>query len=210
VASSEFDVRLELPIELEVDDVAGEFPLATIADNEFSTHRQQEFEMLKRSGCCGEQAADDLPRDYPGNTSESSTDYDMVKLRGLDLEFLLPVRAEFIIGNRRERKFSRNVIYFKFYRKFETDIKFQRLCHAEKPEEATEAVTKDKGAGKRKTALLTPFPFLYFPLRLVFTSVTIPSSMVIRFILHSQIERQVAVYFAIEDGVIRALFHCLG
>ena len=31
-----------------------------------------------------EQAADDLPRDYPVTQAESSTDYDMVKLRGLD------------------------------------------------------------------------------------------------------------------------------
>lgn len=70
-----------------------------------------------------EQAADDLPRDYPVTQAESSTDYDMVKLRGLDVEFLLPTRSEFIIGDRRERGFSRNLIYFKFYRKFETDVK---------------------------------------------------------------------------------------
>jgi hypothetical protein len=35
----------------------------------------------------------------------------------------LPIRAEFIIGDRRKRQFSRNNIYFKFYRKFETDIR---------------------------------------------------------------------------------------
>ena len=68
-------------------------------------------------------AADDLPRDYPVTQAESSTDYDMVKLRGLDVEFLLPIRSEFIIGDRRERGFSRNLIHFKFYRKFETDVK---------------------------------------------------------------------------------------
>src|SRR5581483_343060 len=81
-----------------------------------------------------EQAADDLPRDYPVTQSESSTDYDMVKLRGLEMEFLLRVSAEFIIGNRRERKFSRNVIHFKFYRKFETDIKISDDATPEKPE----------------------------------------------------------------------------
>lgn len=70
-----------------------------------------------------EQAADDLPRDYPVTQAESTTDYDMVKLRGLEVEFLLPIRSEFIIGDRRERGFSRNLIYFKFYRKFETDVK---------------------------------------------------------------------------------------
>jgi hypothetical protein len=70
-----------------------------------------------------EQAADDLPRDYPVTQAERTVDYDIVKLRGLDVEFLLPIRAEVIIGDRRERHFSRNMIYFKFYRKFETDVK---------------------------------------------------------------------------------------
>lgn len=70
-----------------------------------------------------EQAADDLPRDYPVTQAESTTDYDMVKLRGLDVEFLLPISSEFIIGDRREHGFSRNLIHFKFYRKFETDVK---------------------------------------------------------------------------------------
>ncbi len=70
-----------------------------------------------------EQAADDLPPGYPVTQSENSIDYDMVKLRGIDVEFLLPTRAEFIIGDRRKRQFSRNNIYFKFYRKFETDIR---------------------------------------------------------------------------------------
>ena len=70
-----------------------------------------------------EQAADDLPANYPVTQSENSIDYDMVKLRGIDVEFLLPTRAEFVIGDRRKRHFSRNQIYFKFYRKFETDIK---------------------------------------------------------------------------------------
>jgi len=68
-------------------------------------------------------AADDLPANYPVTNSESSVDYDMVKLRGLDVEFLLPIRAEFIIADRRERKYFRNLLSFKFYRKFETDIK---------------------------------------------------------------------------------------
>jgi len=70
-----------------------------------------------------EQAADDLPASYPVTQAENSVDYDMVKLRGLDVEFLLPTHAEFIIADRRRRQYSRNQIYFKFYRKFETDIK---------------------------------------------------------------------------------------
>ncbi|MCI0663641.1 MAG: hypothetical protein L0220_21470, partial [Acidobacteria bacterium] len=70
-----------------------------------------------------EQALDDLPASYPVTNSESSVDYDINKLRGLDVEFLLPIRAEFIIADRRQKHYFRNLIYFKFYRKFETDIK---------------------------------------------------------------------------------------
>jgi hypothetical protein len=70
-----------------------------------------------------EQAADDLPAGFPVTQAETSVDYDLVKLRGIDVEWLLPTHAEFIIGDRRRRQFSKNAIYFKFYRKFETDIK---------------------------------------------------------------------------------------
>lgn len=70
-----------------------------------------------------DQAVDDLPKSYPVTHSESSVDYDIVKLRGLDVDFLLPIRAEFIISDRRQKRYFRNLIYFKFYRKFETDIK---------------------------------------------------------------------------------------
>ncbi|MGH9844603.1 MAG: hypothetical protein ACREEM_38270 [Blastocatellia bacterium] len=70
-----------------------------------------------------DQAVDDLPKGYPVTHSESSVDYDVIKLRGLDVDFLLPTRAEFIIGDRRMKQQSRNLLFFKFYRKFETDIK---------------------------------------------------------------------------------------
>ncbi|MCI0336847.1 MAG: hypothetical protein L0226_04680 [Acidobacteria bacterium] len=70
-----------------------------------------------------DQAVDDLPRSFPVTNSESSVDYDIIKLRGLDVDFLLPIRAEFIIADRRQKHYFRNLIYFKFYRKFETDIK---------------------------------------------------------------------------------------
>jgi hypothetical protein len=68
-------------------------------------------------------AVDDMPATYPVTNSETSVDYDWVKLRGIDVDFLLPIRAEFIIADRRERKYFRNLLSFKFYRKFETDIK---------------------------------------------------------------------------------------
>ena len=70
-----------------------------------------------------EQAVDDLPKSYPVTNSESMIDYDMVKVRGIDVDFLLPTRAEFIIADRRQKHYFRNVLLFKFYRKFETDIK---------------------------------------------------------------------------------------
>jgi hypothetical protein len=70
-----------------------------------------------------DQAIDDLPKSHPVTHSESSVDYDIIKLRGLDVDFLLPIRAEFIIADRRQKRYFRNLIHFKFYRKFETDIK---------------------------------------------------------------------------------------
>jgi hypothetical protein len=70
-----------------------------------------------------DQAVDDLPKGFPVTHSESSVDYDVIKLRGLDMDFLLPIRAELVIGNRHEKRNFRNLIYFRFYRKFETDVK---------------------------------------------------------------------------------------
>ncbi|HZF41404.1 MAG TPA: hypothetical protein VE715_21450 [Blastocatellia bacterium] len=70
-----------------------------------------------------DQALDDLPKSNPVTHSESSVDYDFIKLRGLDVDFLLPTSAEFIIADRRQKHYFRNLIHFKFYRKFETDVK---------------------------------------------------------------------------------------
>jgi hypothetical protein len=70
-----------------------------------------------------DQALDDLPKSNPVTHSESSVDYDFIRLRGLDVDFLLPTRAEFIIADRRQKHYFRNLIHFKFYRKFETDVK---------------------------------------------------------------------------------------
>ena len=70
-----------------------------------------------------DQALDDLPKRNPVTHSESSVDYEIIKLQGLDVDFLLPTRAEFIIADRRQKRYFRNLIHFKFYRKFETDVK---------------------------------------------------------------------------------------
>ena len=70
-----------------------------------------------------DQAVDALPSGYPRITFETSVDYDTIRLRGIDVDFLLPIRAEYITGDRSQKKYHRNLIYFKFYRKFETDVK---------------------------------------------------------------------------------------
>ncbi|MFM8395301.1 MAG: hypothetical protein ACKOB4_15410 [Acidobacteriota bacterium] len=80
-----------------------------------------------------DQAVNDLPLSYPVTNSESSVDYDLVRLRGIEVDFLLPIRAEFVIADRRQRKYFRNLLSFKFYRKFETDIKITDEAPPEKP-----------------------------------------------------------------------------
>jgi len=70
-----------------------------------------------------DQAVNDLPKSYPVSYAERSVDYDFIQLRGLDVDFLLPTHAEFTIGNRFQKQHARNVMHFKFYRKFETDVK---------------------------------------------------------------------------------------
>jgi hypothetical protein len=70
-----------------------------------------------------DQAVNDLPRNYPVSYAERSVDYDFIQLRGLDVDFLLPIHAEFTIGDRSQKRHARNVMHFKFYRKFETDVK---------------------------------------------------------------------------------------
>lgn len=68
-----------------------------------------------------EQAADDIPPNFPITVAESAVDYGFFDISGK--QYLLPKRAEVIIGSDRERLYSRNIIEFTDYRKFETDIK---------------------------------------------------------------------------------------
>jgi hypothetical protein len=65
----------------------------------------------------------DLPKGYPMTNAERSIEYDINKLRGLEVDFLVPSRVEVIIADRQQKKYFRNLVYFKFYQKFETDIK---------------------------------------------------------------------------------------
>src|SRR5262249_6335580 len=49
-----------------------------------------------------------LPADFPVTLAENAVDYDWVTINGE--RYLLPVRAELILGNDRRRFYSRNVI----------------------------------------------------------------------------------------------------
>ena len=70
-----------------------------------------------------ETAAEGLPADFPVTMAENSVDYDWISISGE--RYLLPVRAELIIGNDRQRNYSRNVIEFRNYKKFEGKIVVQ-------------------------------------------------------------------------------------
>lgn len=70
-----------------------------------------------------EQAIEDPPPQYRLFSGDKIIDYEMVKLRGIDVQVLLPVKAEVMMLNRALKAYSRNVIYFKFYQKFESDVK---------------------------------------------------------------------------------------
>ncbi len=82
-----------------------------------------------------EQAIEDPPPQYRTFSGDKIIDYELIKLRGTDIEVLLPVKAEVMMLNRAQKSYSRNVIYFKFYRKFETDIKFVTSDEEEKKDE---------------------------------------------------------------------------
>jgi len=68
-----------------------------------------------------EQAAEGMPANFSITLAEYSVEYDWVKIA--DQPYLLPVRAEMLLGSDRERSYNRNVIEFRNYRKFDTDLK---------------------------------------------------------------------------------------
>ncbi len=69
-----------------------------------------------------EEANECIPANFSITLAESSVEYDWVKIG--DQTYLLPVRAEVLLGSDRERHYTRNVIEFRNYRKFDSDIKF--------------------------------------------------------------------------------------
>jgi hypothetical protein len=68
-----------------------------------------------------EQAQEGMPANFSVTLAENAIEYDWVKIA--DQSYLLPVRAEALLGRDRERYYTRNVTEFRNYRKFDTDIK---------------------------------------------------------------------------------------
>lgn len=68
-----------------------------------------------------ELAHENIPPSFPLTMAENSVDYDWVTIAGE--RYLLPVRAEVLLGRERERQYSRNLIEFRNYQKFDTDVK---------------------------------------------------------------------------------------
>ena len=68
-----------------------------------------------------ELAHENMPPGFPITIAENSVDYDWVNIGGQ--RHLLPVRAEVLLGREANREYSRNMIEFRQYQKFETDLK---------------------------------------------------------------------------------------
>lgn len=68
-----------------------------------------------------EESADEAPFMFPITLSESAVEYDFVTISGT--KFFLPVHAEVLLGRDNLRYYSKNVIEFTNYHKFEGDIK---------------------------------------------------------------------------------------
>ncbi|MFN6201993.1 MAG: hypothetical protein ACK496_05860 [Acidobacteriota bacterium] len=68
-----------------------------------------------------ELAHENMPPGFPITIAENSVDYDWVTIAGE--RYLLPVRAEVLLGRERDREYSRNLIEFRQYQKFDTDVK---------------------------------------------------------------------------------------
>ena len=68
-----------------------------------------------------EETHDGIPAGFPVSLSENAVEYDFVKIGGES--YLLPVRAEVLLGEDAKRIYTRNVIDFSGYRKFEAKIK---------------------------------------------------------------------------------------
>jgi len=70
-----------------------------------------------------ESANEDIPAGFPVTLSENAVEYDWVAIG--DEKYLLPVRAEVLLGWDSRKIYTKNVIEFKDYRKFEGRIKIE-------------------------------------------------------------------------------------
>jgi hypothetical protein len=68
-----------------------------------------------------ELAHENMPPSFPITIAENSVEYDWVTIG--EQRHLLPVRAEVLLGRERDREYSRNLIEFRQYQKFDTDVK---------------------------------------------------------------------------------------
>ena len=74
----------------------------------------------------------DIPSGFPITLAENAIEYDYVDVAGE--RYLMPVRAEVLLGRDRDRQYTRNVIEFRNYHKFETDVQILSPTSApEKP-----------------------------------------------------------------------------
>jgi hypothetical protein len=68
-----------------------------------------------------EDSADEIPAGFPVSLSENAIEYDWATIAGE--RYLLPIRAEVLMGRDSQKVYTRNVIEFRDYRKFEGTIK---------------------------------------------------------------------------------------
>jgi hypothetical protein len=68
-----------------------------------------------------ESSSFDIEPGFPITLAENSVEYDWVTIAGE--RYLLPVRAEVLLGRDRDRYYSRNLIEFRNYHKYEGDVK---------------------------------------------------------------------------------------
>jgi hypothetical protein len=68
-----------------------------------------------------ESSSFDIAPGFPITLAENSVEYDWVTIAGQ--RYLLPVRAEVLLGRDRDRYYSKNVIEFRNYHKYEGDVR---------------------------------------------------------------------------------------
>lgn len=112
-----YDFRV--PLETSDLEVKAENEQAIIAGYSGTVWIDEETQQILRM----DQATDQLPESLSVTSSEGSVRYGRVKIQNLRGGFFLPLHAEFLIADQRQKNFFRNVISFNSYRKFETDIK---------------------------------------------------------------------------------------